>query len=122
MCHALTGDFERAFEWFLVMEATKSTSQAEIDSFKRVYSESGWPGVLRARLARAENREREGDPNYGELASLAAQLGENDKAFFYLEKRQAGQKVEPTVGNLSIEPTFDPLRSDPRFERLLAGK
>ena len=122
MCHALKGDVAQAFEWFLVMQVAKNTSQAEIDSFKRVYSESGWPGVLRARLERAENNERAGDKNYGELASLAAQIGDNDKAFSYLEKREAGEKVEPTIGNLRQEPTFDSLRSDPRFERLLAGK
>ena len=121
MCYAFKGDFEQAFEWFLVLEATKNTPQTEIDFFKRVYSESAWPGVLRARLERAEKGERTGDKNYGELASLAAQLGENDKAFTYLGKRQAGEKVEPTIGNLRQAPTFDSLRSDPRFERLLAS-
>lgn len=118
--YALKDDFAQAFEWFLVTEALKGSTQKEIDSFKQAYAEAGWPGVLRARLQRAELNEKEGRTNLTEIASLAAQLGDKDKAFKYLKKKEFLAKPEPDLGNLVIEPTFDSLRSDPRFESIVA--
>ena len=50
------------------------------------------------------------------IAEIYVGLGENDRAFEWLEKAIDGQDV-----NLSLktDPIYDPLRSDPRFVRLL---
>jgi TolB-like protein/class 3 adenylate cyclase/Flp pilus assembly protein TadD len=45
-------------------------------------------------------------------------LGENDKAFEWLEK--TFKQKEGWMTELKVEPMFDPIRSDPRFQDLLA--
>jgi DNA-binding winged helix-turn-helix (wHTH) protein/Tfp pilus assembly protein PilF/TolB-like protein len=117
--YAQKGDFAQAFEWFMVTEEIKGSPQAQLDLFRLAYADSGWTGLLRARLERAELNEKNGRASLAEIASLAAQLGDTDKAFAYLDKKQYLSKPEPDLGNALIEPTFDSLRSDPRFVRLI---
>jgi len=51
------------------------------------------------------------------LGVVYAALGDNDKAFSWLEK--AYQERDSYLVRLKVEPVMDPLRSDPRFEKLL---
>jgi serine/threonine protein kinase/tetratricopeptide (TPR) repeat protein len=51
------------------------------------------------------------------LGLVHAALGENDKAFSWLEK--AYQQHDSYLVRLRVEPLMDPLRPDPRFEKLL---
>jgi len=51
------------------------------------------------------------------LGLVHAALGENDKAFSWLEK--AYEQHDSYLVRLRVEPLMDPLRLDPRFERLL---
>ena len=51
------------------------------------------------------------------FAVLHAQLGQNDKAFAWLEK--ALEERQPWLGQLQFDPQFEPLRSDPRFSDLI---
>jgi TolB-like protein/lipoprotein NlpI len=51
------------------------------------------------------------------FAVLHAQLGQNDKAFAWLEK--ALEERQPWLGQLQFDPQFEPLRSDPRFSDLV---
>ncbi len=118
MSYQQKGDFSNALEWFLVFESLKGAGEAEIASFRQIYTRSGWPGVLQKRLEIAEEKERGGAKNYGEIASLAAQVGDKEKAFAYLEKAMPiGQLFR---AGLRIDPNLDPLRSDPRFDALIA--
>lgn len=110
-------DTNKAFEWFLEYEALRKASQADLDSFKQIFATAGWNGVLRKRLERAEAVERAGGSNFGEIASLAAQLGDKEKAFAYLEKAlPVGQLF---MAQILVEPTLDPLRADPRFQGII---
>ncbi len=70
MSYERNDDFDNALEWFLVFESLTGTGEAEIDSFKQIYAGSGWPGVLKRRLEIAEEKERNGTQNYGEIAAL----------------------------------------------------
>jgi len=52
-----------------------------------------------------------------DIAMIYARLGENDKAFVWLEKaydERAGWLIE-----LKVEPAWEKMRSDPRFQDLL---
>ena len=51
----------------------------------------------------------------GSMAGIYVGLGQNDKAFEWLEKGFR-ERASP---NLKVEPVFDPLRSNPRFQDLL---
>ena len=51
-----------------------------------------------------------------DMARVYAGLGENDKAFQWLEK---GSEDRFTVVTTIMDPRFDPLRSDPRWTDLL---
>ncbi|MEO6334868.1 MAG: tetratricopeptide repeat protein [Pyrinomonadaceae bacterium] len=72
-----------------------------------------WKEALSLTLADADKGE---PPNPVEVALLHAKLGENDKAFEWLEKglreRRSGMIF------LKVEPGWDSLRSDPRFADL----
>jgi tetratricopeptide (TPR) repeat protein len=51
------------------------------------------------------------------FAVLHAKLGQNDRAFAWLEK--AFEERQPWLGQLRVDPQFEPLRSDPRFANLV---
>jgi serine/threonine-protein kinase len=51
------------------------------------------------------------------FAVLHAKLGENDKAFAWLEK--AFEERQPWLGQLQVDPQFESLSSDPRFADLV---
>jgi tetratricopeptide (TPR) repeat protein len=51
------------------------------------------------------------------IAVLYGQLGDNDKAFEWLEK--AYKERSSSIFSIKVNPRFIPLRSDPRFNSLL---
>lgn len=51
------------------------------------------------------------------LACLYSILGDQDRAFAWLEQSMDTHKVQPPA--LKIDPTVDDLRCDPRFDDLL---
>jgi len=77
----------------------------------------GDPGGARAMLEEAERKAVEGYVPLLNLASLAASVGDADKAIAYLEKDflDGDRGLWFTYQGIS----FDPIRSDPRFVRLL---
>lgn len=115
--YEMKGDFDRSFEWFLLVETIRSAKEAELNSWKTVYAESGWQGILRKRLEIAEQKEKAGGNNFGEIASLAARLGEKDKAFVYLEKEMPLARL--FAAQILVDPALNSLRSDSRFDELI---
>jgi len=73
------------------------------------YAKNGWEGFMRASIA---------DPDRCRiwdyyLASFAAELGQKDKAFEFLNK--AYDKYDQFILFLKIDHLMDPIRDDPRF-------
>ena len=55
-----------------------------------------------------------------EDAKIYAGLGDNDKAFEWLEKAyEERSSTRRQIRKLLMDPIYDPLRSDPRFQDLL---
>lgn len=102
------------FEWFMKLPTIQNSGdEATVQAFQKAYQTSGWHGVLRERVKRAEENEA-----YFQTAADYAQLGEKDKAFEYLEKAYARREL--WIANLQVEPRLDRLRDDPRYSELVA--
>jgi len=84
---------------------------------KKIYAASGIKGVWRYWLeGLLEDSKREYVPPYG-IALLYARLGDNDKAFEWLEQAVEGRSANFT--SLVADPRLDSLRADARFATLL---
>lgn len=89
----------------------------EIARVKKIYAASGMEGIWRDRLAGFLENSNRKDVSPFTIAMLYARLGDNDKAFEWLEKAVEGRSVQFTY--LIADPRYDNLRSDPRFADLL---
>jgi TolB-like protein/Tfp pilus assembly protein PilF len=87
----------------------------------RDFADSGYHQALKAlyrkTLAFMEEAAKYAYVSSIHFAVLHAQLGQNDKAFAWLEK--ALEERQPWLGQLQFDPQFEPLRSDPRFSDLV---
>lgn len=110
--YEMKGDYANALEWFLIIEKAE---KSQIDSWKKIFAEAGWQGVLRRRLELAE--QKADGKNFGEIASLAARLGEKEKALEYLAKEMPLERL--FTAQITVDPTFDSLRSDARFAEVI---
>ncbi|KXK03901.1 MAG: transcriptional regulator domain-containing protein [Acidobacteria bacterium OLB17] len=112
------GDTEKAAEYFIKNKEIWGDDPKELDRFRKIYASSGWNGLLRAELELMISQDRPNQYSTRKLyiAELAAQLGEADVAFRYLEEafkfRQLG------FSYLRVNALLLPLHNDPRFEDL----
>ena len=77
------------------------------------YKNAGWTGFMR--IAIAEPEQSKIWDYY--LASFAAEMGDKDRAFAFLDK--AYEKYDQFILFAKIDPLMDPLRGDPRYTELL---
>jgi DNA-binding winged helix-turn-helix (wHTH) protein/tetratricopeptide (TPR) repeat protein len=110
------GDYDKAFEYYIKKLIVGKADPDEINSSKTIYARSGWRGIFERDLKDAQKDEKNGKPNYVQLANFSSELGQVDQAFAYLEKALL---QDGTIGMLKVHPRFDPLRSDPRYDDLL---
>jgi len=90
---------------------------ARVAELRNAHALAGLKGVERRRLVELIRRPQPGkDPSYV-VATVYAALGENDKAFEWLDR--AYQERDSTLAYSRLDPSLDTLRSDPRFESLL---
>jgi DNA-binding winged helix-turn-helix (wHTH) protein/tetratricopeptide (TPR) repeat protein len=115
--YELKGDLDRAFEWFIIAEDAGGRAR-EIDSWKTIYSDSGWQGVLRKRFERAEAAQKNSTNDYFEVIHTGAPLGEIDKAFGYFAK--ACEKPGRFLNESPVDPYLDHLRADPRWRETVS--
>lgn len=80
---------------------------------RAAYAKGGWPGFLKSVVSEPESSKI---PEYY-LAILAIELGDNEKAFVFLNK--AFDKYDQFILFIKIDHSLDPLRGDPRFNELL---
>jgi serine/threonine protein kinase len=116
------GKFEEAITEDSKVSNLKGVDPERITSYeaglKEAYRSQGERGYWQKRLefAMAERSKRQyQSPIY--IAVLYGQLGDNDKAFEWLEK--AYKERSSSIFSIKVNPRFIPLRSDPRFASLL---
>ena len=84
---------------------------------KKVYAESGEEGVLRDKLNYLLGQMKKGDERTFWIATTYAQLGDNDKAFEWLNKAIDDRGVIFTYFVADFR--WDKMRSDPRYTAVL---
>ena len=89
---------------------------------QRAYDQSGGQGVLRQWVRNLEHLAATKQGCFpGMLAQAYAVLGDNNRAFYWLEQYYDHRDLalaEPTIF-FKTDPWFAPLRSDPRFSEFL---
>jgi DNA-binding winged helix-turn-helix (wHTH) protein/tetratricopeptide (TPR) repeat protein len=108
-----SGRESEAKGWLVKAMRIRKADEDQVRRIERAYHDSGWAGVLRARIAAEKST-----MNYFRQAGLYARLGNKDAAFELLEK--AYEQRPPIFVTLRVEPQFDPIRDDPRFDALVA--
>jgi TolB-like protein/DNA-binding winged helix-turn-helix (wHTH) protein len=89
----------------------------------RAFATSGWTGALRQWAKELEQAMATKQSYFpGCVGQVYAELGEKDKAFYWLEdgarhRHLAGS--DPCIQLVKVDPWFAPLHSDPRFKVLL---
>jgi DNA-binding winged helix-turn-helix (wHTH) protein/tetratricopeptide (TPR) repeat protein len=115
--YRMKGEADQAFECFVRSRTQQKDDAEQIQLWKTIYAQSGWRGIYERQLEKLKEDEKNGKPNYNQLAGIYNELGNRDQAFDYLEK--VFDKRGWTMVSLKIEPGFDSLRSDPRFDDLV---
>ncbi|PYS99620.1 MAG: hypothetical protein DMF63_11085 [Acidobacteria bacterium] len=124
-------EFGNAYQWlsriFVVQGKETEAFEAWMDFFSRssgknpeatqayntAFQTSGYRGFLLERMKRFD----ESSQGLFQGAAYAAELGDNDRAFDYLEKSL--ERREGWMMSMNVDPRLDTLRDDPRYIRLL---
>lgn len=114
-----TGDTDKAFEYFIKNKQIWDAKPKEIEHFQKTYAKSGWKGVFRAELdlMLSYDKLNEYSTRKVYIAELAAQLGEADLAFQYLDEAAKFRVLQ--FSNVKVDPLLEPIRTDPRYAQLL---
>jgi lipopolysaccharide biosynthesis regulator YciM len=109
--------YEKAVNELNKAVTLSGNSTRMLSGLGQVYGLSGKKAEAHKIIAELQEqaKQRYVSPLY--IAMVYATLGENDRAFLWLEK--AYQDHTPWLVELGIEPGWDKIRSDPRFDNLL---
>jgi len=112
---------ESIAEWQLSLKLGPSSGPDDALLLEHTYLASGFDKakktVWRKQLERAKESVKRGGSESVDLARLYAQLGDKERAFYWLEKCLGRRSY--IIAMLTTEPAFGDLRSDPRFSVLL---
>lgn len=95
---------------------TKNKVKTDI-ALAQIYAAAGRREEAEKIIEQTEAEEILSGNDYRGMALVYAALGNNDKAFEWLEK--SVERHEESLCNLKIDPKMDNLRSDPRFKKIL---
>ena len=120
--YAHLGSFEESIDNFmkgevLVKAQTPESAQRWAEAFRLAVRTGGAAGYWRKVLEYDLDAYSRGVGSETSIAGDYARLGENDKAFEWLEKAYSTRNTDITY--LKIDPSMDNLVSDPRFADLL---
>jgi TolB-like protein/DNA-binding winged helix-turn-helix (wHTH) protein len=114
LCYEQKGMYGEAVEEYVKAKELTGVSKDELSAFRQAFASSGMKGFLRAELKSMIARSKREYVNPYGVARFYARLGENDRAFEWLEK--AYQERNHNMAFMKVEPALDSLHSDPRFQ------
>ena len=97
----------------LQLNLTMDGEQEISDALRKAYTTSGWKGVMKKEAEIYQAPGKNYDPE--SVASAYAQLGDKEKAFYWLNKAYD----EHEMLFIKCSPEFDSIHSDPRYADLL---
>lgn len=109
-----SGNEAEAFEWWKQLMVKWKFDEDTVREYTSAFQREGWLGVTRVN----EKYFTEGNQVYFHGGAMNAQLGNNEKAFDYLEQSFAGREI--WIAFLKVDPRLDKIRDDPRFSDLVA--
>jgi len=115
--YEMKNDYARAFEWRLRQVERDGATPEEIAALKSTYDKNGWSGILKDMIDSLKPEPRGKEFGNTETAIIYCRLGENDKAFEYLNKAYDNRELFLT--HIKREPRLDTIRTDPRFDELV---
>ena len=111
------GDDDQAFEWFIRDRTRNKDKPEDIQSWRKIYAESGWRGISERQIELAKEAEKQGKDTPVGLARQYAKIEDRENTLAYLEMAYAKRNWGMIL--VKTDPIFDFLRSDPRFVDLL---
>ncbi len=119
-CHESNGNFTEAIAAWRKIKRPWAPDKV-LDEFQAVVDspagKADRKAYWRARLAWARRYAETAPDQFYFTAVFAAQAGETDEAFRYLDRAIAQRERE--LVSLKVDPQFDPIRNDPRFAGVL---
>jgi tetratricopeptide (TPR) repeat protein len=103
--------YDQSVAAHLKKREVSGASPEELKSLRETYAASGWEGFWRKVLDLDEQKSQ--GINTSWLAEVCARIGENERAFAFLEK--AYEKRLTRMKFLNTDPIWDSLRPDPRY-------
>jgi len=112
-----TGRVQEAISEYQKARAISGNSRSAV-ALAHAYSAAGKKAEAEKILHDLERKLKDTSASPYTMASIYAGLGENDKAFEFLEKAYSEKSFE-VLGSLQSDLVLENLRSDPRFQTLL---
>jgi tetratricopeptide (TPR) repeat protein len=117
MAYDRLGRYDEAVAEYLESDRLSGIDQSIVTDFRRAYAISGIDGFRRRKLDSERQQIASGQANYFLMAKLAADLGDTNAAFRWLE--MAYQQHDVRITNIKVAASLRSLNGDPRFADLL---
>ena len=117
MAYERLGRYDEAVAEYLESDRLSGIDQSIVTDFRRAYAISGIDGFRRRKLDSERQQIASGQANYFLMAKLAADLGDTNAAFRWLE--MAYQQRDVRITNIKVAASLRSLNGDPRFADLL---
>jgi DNA-binding SARP family transcriptional activator/Tfp pilus assembly protein PilF len=117
--HAAAGHAKSAFESLIRATRLQGGSASQLLALERAYTNAGWPGVLRARLAILLDLPAGASDRPVQLAAVCGLLGRDEEAIAWLQRARREQSTY--LRFVSLDPAFKHLHADPRFMEIVSA-
>jgi DNA-binding SARP family transcriptional activator/Tfp pilus assembly protein PilF len=117
--HAAAGHPQSAFESLTRATRLQGANAAQLLALEHAYTNAGWPGVLRARLAMLLDLPAGAPDRPVQLAAVCGLLGRDEEAIAWLQR--ARRERSTYLRFVSLDPAFKHLHADPRFKAIVSA-